>query len=121
MQCHLQQAADARRYNLPTVEEIAAIVSGDGSENVRVDCDIIYVYKVVVYIESATFIHYLPLHYVLFFPHGEEGWHLNISLQQHNGNAHCSKKVTQLLWYAYRLHICPSEIEPPNLFKKKRR
>ena len=52
-----------------------------------------------------------------FFPHGEEGWHLNIPLQQCNGNAHCSKKVTQLLWYAYRLHIHPSEVEPPNLFK----
>ena len=90
MQRHLQQAADARRYNLPTVEEIAAIVSGDGSENVRVDCDIIYVYKVVVYIESATFIHYISFFIMCFFL----GWHLNIPLQQHNGNAHRSKKVT---------------------------
>jgi hypothetical protein len=61
---------------------------------------------------------YLPLHYMFFFPHGEEGWHLDIPLQQHNENApHHSKKITQLLWYAYRLHICPSEVEPQNLFK----
>lgn len=31
---HLQQGADGRRYNLPTMDEIAAIIPGDGSENV---------------------------------------------------------------------------------------
>jgi hypothetical protein len=35
---------------------------------------------------------YLPLHYVLLFPNGEVGWHLDIPLQQQNGHQHCSKK-----------------------------
>ena len=52
-----------------------------------------------------------------FFPNGEEGWHLDIPLQNSNGHPHCSKKVTQLLWYAYRLHVHPPNIEPSNLFK----
>jgi len=77
-----------------------------------------YACKVVVYVTSAISIHPI-FHYITcsFFPHGEEGWHLDIPLQQHNGNAHRSKKVTQLLWYAYRLHIHASKIEPQNLFK----
>ena len=54
----------------------------------------------------------------LFFSNGEEGWHLDIPLQEvNNCRPHRSKKVTQLLWYAYRLHVCPPEIEPSNIFK----
>ena len=100
------------------MEEIAAIVPGDRSRNTRVDCDII------VHLQGGGLCHisnlhpsYLPLHYVLFFPRGEEGWHLDIPLQQQNGHPHRSKKVTQLLWYAYRLHVCPLEVEPSNIFK----
>ena len=103
MRLHLQQAADARRYNLPTVEEIAAVVPGDGSENVRAHRDIILRLQGGG-LRRISNLHpsYLPLHYVLFFPHGEEGWHLDIPLQLPNGNApHRSKKVTQLLLYAY--------------------
>ena len=118
MRIHLQQEVDARRYNLPTVEEVAAIAPGDGSQNVRVDCDI------VLHLQGGGLCHisnlhpsYLSLHYVLFFPNGEKGWHLDIPLQNPNGHPHHSKKVTQLLWYAYRLHVRPPNIEPSNLFK----
>ncbi|KAF8448844.1 hypothetical protein L210DRAFT_3339939, partial [Boletus edulis BED1] len=106
MRLHLQLAADGRTYNLPTVEEVAAIVPGDGSEHVKMDRDII-VRLQGGGLRRISNLHpsYLPLHYVLFFPRGEEGWHLEIPLQQRNGNAaHRSKKVTQLLWYAYQLH-----------------
>ena len=119
MRLHLQQGNNARRYNLPTMDEIAAIVPGDGSQNVRVDRDI------VLRLQGGGLRHisnlhptYLPLHYVLFFPHGEEGWHLDIPLQDINNRcSNCSKKVTQLLWYAYRLYVRPPEVEPSNLFK----
>ena len=106
-------------HNLSTVEEIAAIIPGDGSENVRMDWDII-VRLQGSGLRQISNLHpsYLPLHYVLFFPRGEEGWHLDIPLQQRNGNAaHRSKKVTQLLWFAHQLHVRPPEIEPQNLFK----
>ena len=78
MRLQLQQGNDPRRYNLPTVEEIAAVVPGDGSENVRVERDII-VRLQGGGLRRISNLHpsYLPLHYVLFFPHGEEGWHFN--------------------------------------------
>ena len=119
MRLHLQQGIDARRYNLPTVDEIAAIVPGDGSQNVRVDRDIVLRLQGGG-LHRISNLHpaYLPLHYVLFFPHGDEGWHLDIPLQDvNNRRPHRSKKVTQLLWYAYRLHVRPQDIEPSNLFK----
>ena len=79
---HLQQAADARRYNLPTIEDISAIIPGDGSENVRMDWDII------VHLQggglrqiSNLHLSYLSLHHVLFFPCGGKGWHLYVPLQ----------------------------------------
>ena len=119
MRLHLQQGNDARRYNLPTMDEIAAIVPGDGSQDVKVDHDI------VLHLQGGGLCHisnfhssYLPLYYVLFFSHGEEGWNLDIPLQNvNNRRHHRSKKVTQLLWYAYRLHVRPPEVEPSNLFK----
>ena len=112
MRLHLQQGNDPRRYNLPTVEEIAAIVPGDGSQDVRVDRDIVLRLQGGG-LRRISNLHpsYLPLHYVLFFPHGEQGWHLDIPLQNANGRPHRSKKVTQLLWYAYRFHVHPLEVD----------
>ncbi|KIK20564.1 hypothetical protein PISMIDRAFT_105502 [Pisolithus microcarpus 441] len=108
MRLYLQQGTDGRRYNLPTVDEIAAIVPGDGSEIVRKDRDII-LHLQGGGLRCISNLHpsYLPLHYVLLFPHGQEGWHLDIPLQVAGGGNHRSKKVTQTLWYAYHLHIHP--------------
>ena len=119
MRLHVQQGIDAKRYNLPTVEEIAAIIPGDGSQNTRVDCDIVlHLQGGGLHRISNLHPSYLSLHYILFFPHGEEGWHLDIPLQIVNDrHPHRSKKVTQLLWYSYRLHVRPPQIEPQNLFK----
>jgi len=38
---HVEHSADQRRYNLPTANEIAAIVPGDGSEDRKNDRDIV--------------------------------------------------------------------------------
>lgn len=121
MRIHLQQGNDPRRYNVPTVDEIAAIVPGDGAQNTRAERDIILRLKGGG-LRRISNLHpaYLSLHYVLFFPRGEDGWHLDIPLLNQNGNPQRSKKVTQLLWYAYRLHIRPVEIEPQNIFKGAR-
>ena len=117
MRLYFWPGTDARHYNLPTVEEVAAIVPGDGSEDVREHREIILRTQGGG-LRRISHLHpsYLCLHYVLLFPRGEEGWHLNIPLQNENGHPQRSKKVTQLLWTAYRLHIRPHEIEPPNLF-----
>jgi len=38
---HLQQGTDGRRYNLPTVNEVAAIIPGDGTQEVSNTHDIV--------------------------------------------------------------------------------
>ena len=63
---------------------------------------------------------YSTLHYVLLFPKGEEGWHPDIPLQTGHVARSRSKKVTQHMFYAYRLHLRPSHIEPDNIFWKAR-
>ena len=115
---YLQQDADERRYNLPTVDEIAAIVPGDGSADVRADRDIILRFQGGdLHCISNLNPSYLPLHYVLLFPTGQEGWHLDIPLIAVSRHPHHSKKVTQTLWYAHCLHTHPLQIEPSNIFK----
>jgi hypothetical protein len=71
---------DARRYNVPTADEVATLMVGDGSEAVnRRD--------IVVTQQAGPFQHiselhvgYMALHYPLLFPYIEDGWHLNIPL-----------------------------------------
>jgi hypothetical protein len=64
---------DARRYNVPTVDEVAALMVGDGSKVVD-RCD------VVIAQQADPFQHifelhvgYMVLHYPLLFPYGEDG------------------------------------------------
>ena len=98
MYLHFQQGDDDRRYNLPTVDEIAAIVPGDGSESIMVDRDIILCLQGGgLCCISNLHPSYFPLYYVLLFPDGQEGWHLQIPLWTTGNRPHHSKKVTQIL------------------------
>ncbi|GFS32967.1 hypothetical protein Acr_00g0025630 [Actinidia rufa] len=72
---HYSVATDRRRYNLPTSDEIAVILPGDGTEvngmrdivlHLRGNNDLMRI--------SECHPAYLPLHYVLLFPRGELGW-----------------------------------------------
>lgn len=114
---HLQPGTDARRYNLPTADEIAVVVPGDGSENVQDSRDIVIQYQGGA-LRRISHLHqsYSSLHYVLLFPRGENGWHLNMPLQQQEGQNTRAKKVTQILYYAYRLFTCPTVIDSNNIF-----
>ncbi|KIK72973.1 hypothetical protein PAXRUDRAFT_179558, partial [Paxillus rubicundulus Ve08.2h10] len=117
VQLHYNAGTDGWRYNLPTTNEIATVIPGDGTESVNENQDI------VLHLQGGGLRHishlhqaYSALHYVLLFPKGEEGWHLNIPLQDIPGRNTRSKSVTQILYYAYRLHIRLPHIEPNNLF-----
>jgi hypothetical protein len=117
VQLHYSAGTDGRRYNLPTANEIAAVIPGDGTELVNENRDIVLRLQGgglwrISHLHQA----YSALHYVLLFPKGEEGWHLNIPLQDIPGRNTRSKSVTQILYYAYRLHVRPPHIEPNNLF-----
>ncbi|CAG8813521.1 24257_t:CDS:1, partial [Cetraspora pellucida] len=75
---HFNAATDRRRYNLPTSNEIAVILPGDGSEPKAM-------HDIVIRLRGGPLEHihkahpaYLPLHYVLFFSHRELGWHAEL-------------------------------------------
>jgi len=114
---HLQPGADARRYNLPTADEIAVIVPGDGSENVQDSRDIVIQHQGGA-LRRISHLHqsYSSLHYVLLFPRGENDWHTNIPLQLQDGQIARAKKVTQILYYAYHLFTRPQNVDSNNIF-----
>ncbi len=71
---------DARRYNVPTVNEVVALMVGDGSE--AIDRRDVTVAQQASPFQCISKLHvgYVVLHYLLLFPYGENGWHPNISL-----------------------------------------
>jgi hypothetical protein len=118
VQLHFSEGTDGRRYNLPTANEIAAIIPGDGSDAVNEHRDIVLRLqggglRRISHLNQA----YATLHYVLLFPQGEEGWHLGMPLQPNARGRARSKHLTQMLYYAHRLHVRPPNIEPPNLIR----
>src|SRR5882762_4018887 len=94
---------DQRQYNVPTANEIAAIIPGDGSEEVSDKRDIVLRLQGGQLRHISQLSHaYSTLHSVLLFPSGEEGWHLDIPMNVNQGAPGRAKNVTQLLYYAYR-------------------
>jgi len=106
---------DACRYNVPTADEVLALMVGDGSEAVdRRD--------VVLAQQAGPFqrifelhVGYMALHYPLLFPYGEDGWHPNILLKgvvadvdlddDHAEESELQRKhcnVTMVEFYGYR-------------------
>ncbi|PCH37231.1 hypothetical protein WOLCODRAFT_83851, partial [Wolfiporia cocos MD-104 SS10] len=65
----LQHTADRWHYNLPTTDEVAAVIPGSGDEDVQRHRDIILRLR-GGNLEKISNIHplYSPLHYVLLFP-----------------------------------------------------
>jgi hypothetical protein len=112
---------DHRVYNLPTVDEVAAIVPSESDNSTHSERDIIVrlrggPLKRISHLHPA----YSPLHYVLLFPRGESGWHQYIPTQQSADDAQRSKNVTQRCYYAFRLHPRLPTIEASTLFRARR-
>ena len=92
-------SADHRRYNLPSVNEVAVVVPGNDTQAVN-PRDIVLQQRE----GSLQFIHdhhcaYIPLHYVLLFPFGTSGWTYGIP-HSFNTNEHQEKHVTQVQYYS---------------------
>ena len=102
---------DLRRYNLPAAnDEVAAIIPGDGSEARSDHRDIILRIRAGG-LRRISHLHpsYSTLHYVLLFPHGEDGWHPKIPAHIGASGRRRSPFVTQRCYYAHRLHSRPGE------------
>ncbi|KAJ8914401.1 hypothetical protein NQ315_017495 [Exocentrus adspersus] len=98
------RGANRRQYDIPVVEEVAAIYNiqpdAPATPNMR-----IYVRDAPTrFREIAETSELLdPLVFPLLFPRGEPGWHWNIPHQ------HGQRKVTLCQYYAYRLAIRDNE------------
>jgi len=69
---------DSRRYNRPTVNEIAVIMVGSGEE-ATVGRDIVLQARSNrLQRIRETHSSYNPVRYLLLFPFGEQGWHVNM-------------------------------------------
>jgi len=70
----------ARQYNVPTADEVAALMVGDGSEAVD-KRDVVLAQQAGPFQRiSELHVGYMALRYRLLFPYGEDGWHPNIPL-----------------------------------------
>ena len=94
-------ARDQRRYNLPTVGEIAAVIPGDGSQ--ATDSRDIVLHRRNGPLQRISEGHrsYACLHYVLFFPYGEDGWHWD--LQMHQPHKDKQQTLSQIRYVAFCL------------------
>ncbi len=71
---------DAHQYNVPMVDEVTALMVGDGSEVVD-KRDVIFTQQIRLFqCISELHVGYMALHYLLLFPYGEDGWNPNILL-----------------------------------------
>ncbi len=71
---------DLQRYNAPTIDKICTLMVG-GDVDEADACDIV-MHSTNGYFQRVFPLHsaYAPLHYVLIFPDGRNGWHDNIPL-----------------------------------------
>ena len=115
---------DLRCYNLPTADDnLVEIIPGDGSEIRSNHRDIVLRLKEGD-LQRISHLHpaYASLHYVLLFPHGENGWHTGIPAQPGDDGQQRAEEVSQRCYHAYRLQKHPGEqpllLWGGNLFKQ---
>ena len=96
---------DPRRYNVPTADEVAVVLPGDNA--IKGDYrDIILHLRPEYYdghhlrLQRINEGHpaYVPLHYVLLFPHGEPGWYQGMRVPNN------PRPVTLLQYTSFRIH-----------------
>ncbi|XP_075096558.1 uncharacterized protein LOC142174626 [Nicotiana tabacum] len=98
-----KRGSDGRRYNLPTVSEVAALIVGDFEQR-RSDRDII--------VESQSGqlrrinelnVSYLGLQYPLLFPYGEDGYREDIPLNDIDDSTGGRKYVSTREYLSYKI------------------
>ncbi|KAG5539463.1 hypothetical protein RHGRI_019865 [Rhododendron griersonianum] len=101
---HYSSSKDRRRYNLPTADEIAIVIPGDGTKACGMR-DIILHLRGDNQLMQINECHpaYLPLHYVLLFPRGELGWAPDMKQWDVKNNRPTEERLTQMEFYSHRL------------------
>ncbi|KAK4512246.1 uncharacterized protein ATC70_002942 [Mucor velutinosus] len=132
MRLELIVGEDRRTQNLPTVNEIAAVIPNEYADSSF--RDILVIYRNSSFTSSRghfrrineTHAAYMPLHYVLLFPRGEYGWHWGLRLQLsastvdamdvdneevQEGQQQAAKRLPQRVFYRFRLHVRADELK----------
>ncbi|RPD82884.1 hypothetical protein L226DRAFT_425085, partial [Lentinus tigrinus ALCF2SS1-7] len=93
---------DRRRYNLPSADDVAILLPGEGGGDFR---DII-LHRRGGPLHRITESHpaYAPLHYTLLFPLGTAGWHPELYLLDSESHDASLRKLSQTRYYAWQLH-----------------
>ncbi|GBB91115.1 hypothetical protein RclHR1_18230005 [Rhizophagus clarus] len=74
---HGDRTRDPHHYNAPTASEVAAIMVGNGYELHTTNRDILLrMHDGCLQRISEIHPSYDPLHYILLFPRGDDGWHI---------------------------------------------
>ncbi|PKK59314.1 hypothetical protein RhiirC2_794999 [Rhizophagus irregularis] len=102
MVIHSDRTQNLHRYNTPTSSDIAALMIGDGYNIELLNRDIL-LRSHEKGLQRISELHpsYDPLHYILLFPKGDDGWHADIPLNE----SILRTRVTQMQFYSYRLQI----------------
>lgn len=100
---------DRRRYNLPSADEVAVILPGDGSQSDKRDIILRKRMPEGLSLYRISDLHpaYEPLHYVLLFPHGEHGWYP--ALREYQPDRPNPRRLSKTQYTAYRLQVRPDE------------
>ena len=111
------------RYNLPTCNEIALVALNEETG----PADVV-LYRKDGAKQSINNVHrcYDPLHYVLLFPHGEDGWFNGIKCMVKNEEDNTyhpgTRNISMRDFYAYRLQVRyrGEELLSPSIFRSGR-
>ena len=101
----LSDRKTSKQYNVPTVSEVAALITndfGDGipSKDIIVNCKTTGKTRI-----SELHPSYMALQYPLLFPYGEDGYHEKIPYHSNNGNNKTKRGyVSMKEYYAYLIH-----------------
>ena len=89
MRLIIKSGADRRCKNLPTSNEVTAIIPDEYTDASRRDLVLTVreASREDPYIRTVnvTYAAYMPLYYVLLFPYGDPSWHYGLQLQDCNG------------------------------------
>lgn len=99
----METGPDRRRENIPTSDEIGLVIpDAQATDTVR---PIVLAARNAssFYRISAAHPSYMPLHYVLMFPHGDRGWSPNLYLIDRDG-VRQQTQVSQQMYYRYYLY-----------------
>ncbi|MCI36324.1 ATP-dependent DNA helicase PIF1, partial [Trifolium medium] len=80
-------------YNLPTSDEVAALIIGD-DDSIEQGRDVIVQKFSTGFTKlPETNPSFIPLQYPMMFPRGEDGWHVNIQYREPENGARERKRT----------------------------